>query len=133
TTSVSLSTTRPPAEIGLQNRGALADLFEPALGDLGAVIEGHDPIADPADDRHIVLDQEHRNPSGADTLDVSHELMGLGRVHSRRRLVQQQQPRLGSEGAYDLEATPVGVGEGPGWPAGAREEPIPEEPQQLGP
>src|SRR5437667_12343017 len=47
-------------------------------------------------------------------------------------LVQQQQPRVGSEGAGDLEATPVGVGEGPGWPAGAREEPIPEEPQQLG-
>ncbi len=52
---------------------------------------------------HVVLDQQHGDAAVAHLADELHQLDGLGRVHARRRLVEQQELGLGGEGARDLE------------------------------
>jgi hypothetical protein len=55
----------------------------------------HDPVGDVHDQPHVVLDEDHRDPQLV--LDVEDEpghVLGLLEVHTRHRLVEQQQ--LGS-------------------------------------
>jgi hypothetical protein len=41
-----------------------------------------------------------------------HRVLGLGRVHARGRLVQEEEPGLGGEGAGDLHPALGAVGQG---------------------
>src|SRR4030095_8993624 len=48
------------AEVGLDHLGVSLDLGRRALGDARAVVEHGDPVGDPHDHLHLVLDEEHR-------------------------------------------------------------------------
>ena len=59
-----------------------------------------------------MLDQEHRKVLFVtEARDEAREVGSLLRVHARRRLVEQQQLRLGRERTRDLESALVAVGE----------------------
>lgn len=53
-----------------------------------------------------MLDKHDGDAEGVTDLDdIRHELRGLGRVHAGGRLVEQQQLRVGSKRADDLQTT----------------------------
>jgi len=84
-----------------------------ALGDLHAVVEHGDALADAHHDFHRVLHEEDREAELLlDLLDQADELGFLGRVHAGRGLVQQEELRLCRQAADDLEAALLAVGRG---------------------
>ena len=102
------------------------DLLRRALGDLLAVVEDGDPLADAHHHLHVVLDQQ----DGQLEL-VAQPLMSrvicarLAGVHAGRRLVQQEQLRLAGQRARQLEPALVAVGQvlGPARPRSAARRP----------
>ena len=79
------------------------------------VIEHRDRLADSHNQIHIVFDQHDGDLERVPDLDdVLHQLRRLGRVHARRRLVQQKQGRVGTQGADDLQPALGAVGQGAG-------------------
>src|SRR3546814_5115027 len=46
------------AEVGLDDAGVVEDLGGRALGDDGAELERHHAVAEPREERHVVLDDE---------------------------------------------------------------------------
>ena len=74
------------------------------VGDLAAEIEHDDAIHQPHDQRHVVLDQQHRAERSRRTMSrrMMGELMLLDLVEPRRRLVEQHQRRLARHRAGDL-------------------------------
>ena len=103
---------RSLAQVGLDHPGVSADLVRGALGDLLAVVEHRDPVADAHDHPHVVLDEQDRDAQlPADAGDEVGHLAGLDRVHAGRRLVEQQEARLAGERAGDLQAALVAVGQ----------------------
>ena len=83
-----------------------------ALGDLLAVVEDGDPVADAHDDAHVVLDEQDRQPSSSRMRPISAVIVArLDGVHARRRLVEQQQLRLAGQRARDLQPPLVAVGQ----------------------
>src|SRR5512136_2145003 len=104
------------SQVGLDDLGVAADLQGGALGDLSAVIEDHDPVADPHHQLHVMLDQEDGNSLVADLPDNLAEGLRLLGVHSRGRFIQEQELPPGSQGDPDLQAALVSVREvsGPG-------------------
>ena len=103
---------RSAAEVRLDHQLVRRDLLERALGDLGAVVEGDDPVRDALDDVHVVLDHEDRVAAvRAQLLDQLRDLVRLGRVHPGGGLVEQEQARIGRHRAGDLQAAPVRVRE----------------------
>src|SRR5260221_7384953 len=88
--SVSLSMRGAPPEIGLEHGRMAAHALEVALGDLDAMIQRDDPVADAAHEPHVVLDHEDGDTPVANAQNVTHQLARLGRVHPRGRLVEKQ-------------------------------------------
>ena len=88
------------------------DLGRRPFGDLLAVVEDRDPVADAHDHAHVVLDEQDRQAQLVpDPAEEGHHRGRLGRVHARRRLVEQQQLGPGRERSGDLEAALVAVGQ----------------------
>src|SRR6185369_4975726 len=109
--TLSRSILRRP-EVGLDHLRIVADLLRRALGDLLAEVEHRDPVRDPHDHRHVVLDQEHRQ--AARRGDLTHERRGLFRLtrrHARRGLVEEQEGGFGGERQTDLEVALLTVRE----------------------
>ena len=76
------------------------------------MVEHEDVVADPHDDAHVVLDEQDREAEVTpEPIDETGHGRRLVRVHPRGRLVEQQQGRLAREGARQLEATLVAVGQ----------------------
>jgi hypothetical protein len=75
-----------------------------AFGQLAPVVEHDDVLRHLHHQLHVVLDQHHGDAARRGAADELLDLVRLVRVQSRRRLIQQQQPRLGGERARDLEA-----------------------------
>ena len=88
-----------------------------ALGDLLAVVEHRDPVADAHDHLHVVLDEEDRQAELAPQLvDQRHHLGGLARVHARR----SARPAAGASGRCRAPGRPrAGAGRrtAGSWPA----------------
>src|SRR5215470_20404238 len=99
--SVSKDLVRP--EVGPDHLGVPLDRAGRALGDRAAIVEHDDAVAEPHDQVHVVLDQEHAQPARADALDEPHQPLGLDRVEPGRRLVQQQHRWIGGEGHREPE------------------------------
>src|SRR4051812_3277679 len=79
-------------QVGLDDPRVLADLGRRALGDLLAVVQDRDVVRDVHDHLHVVLDQEDGDVLlGAQLLHELAQLLGLLRVHARRRLVEEQE------------------------------------------
>ena len=85
------------------------------------------------DDVELVLDHDdrHRREIAAKLDQQVRELMALGRVHARGRLVEQQQVGARSKRAGDVEPAAIGVGEAVGRAVAARPKPIAKEPHGL--
>ena len=79
-------------------------------------------LAGAHDEAHVVLDEEDRDAALLDLVDEVEELVGLLLVHAAGRLVEDEELRLGGEGASDLESPLVAVGQVLGEIAGAVEE-----------
>ena len=71
--------------------------------DDAAEVEHVDPFASAHDERHVVLDEEHRQSRAGDLAQQRAEGCGLGLVESRRRLVEQQHARLRRECPSQLD------------------------------
>jgi len=55
------------------------------------VVQHHQPVAQPHGHPHVVLDQEHRQPVGADGSNERFQLGDLLVAQSGKRLIQQQE------------------------------------------
>ena len=86
------------------------DLRGRALSDLLAVVEHDDPVAQTHHELHVVLDEEHGEPSAPYALDQAHEPLGLDGVEPGGGLVQQEYRRVGGEGDGEPERIMVRVG-----------------------
>ncbi len=82
-----------------------------AFGDLLAEVEHGDRVADAHDDVHVVLDQDQRDAMVADLADDRHQLLDVGRGEAGGRLVEQQELRIESQSAADLEQALLAVGQ----------------------
>src|SRR5688572_12545666 len=108
------------AQIRFDHLRIALNLLRPTLGDLAAVVEHHDPVADAHHQAHVVLDQEHRDTAASDGGDQLSERDALGRVHPCGGFVQGEQPGLGGKRSRDLETALVAVGQAARRGVGAR-------------
>ena len=98
-------------QVGGDHRRVVADLGRRALGDLAAELEHDDPVGDPHDQPHVVLDEQDRVARSRILRISSIKSSLLGRVEARGRLVEAEQ--LGSRGhrSGDLQPPLVAVGQ----------------------
>ena len=101
---------RVRAQIRADDFGILRHLLGRAFGDLFAVVEHDDAVADAHDEPHVVLDEHDRDAHLV--ANVAHHVdqifFFLG-VHARARLVEQEQPRLERKCARELDLLPDAV------------------------
>ena len=110
------------AEVGADHLRVGAHLGRRPVGDQPAEVEHGHPVGDAHDQAHVVLDEEDGDLQPlADVADGGRHLAGLGGVHARHRLVEQQDRGLDAEGARHLDALLVAVGELAG---GQSEDPV---------
>src|SRR5881409_2628755 len=119
------------AEIGLNDPLIGLDGARRSFGDLLAVIEDEYHLAESHDDLHVVLDEQHRLAGIPQPRDGVEQIVEEGAVHAGRRLVEQDQRRVGHEHAHELDELLLAVGEIAGVLAGQR--PQPHEVQELAP
>src|SRR3954454_22186358 len=101
--SAILSTGGLATEIDADDLGIVGDDTRRAFGDLDAVIDADDTVADPPDDAHVMLDQQHGDAAFLYPLDHRDEPRPLIGVQPGGRLVEQEEARRGGEGDGDLE------------------------------
>ena len=100
------------AQVGLDHLRVLADSRRRALGDLLAEVSARRCGRTAHHQLHVVLDQQHGVRRSSRMRSISSRSSDfLGRVHAGRRLVQEQQLRLGGQRAGDLQAALVAVGQ----------------------
>src|SRR3954447_19211321 len=80
-----------PAEIGGYDVGVGLDFSRRALGDLATEIDHRDTAGNLHHEAHVVLDEEHCDAAGVNTLDNVGERRGLLGVEPGSRLVEEQQ------------------------------------------
>src|SRR6266545_3307528 len=88
TVTLTIFRNHSPPQVRLDHMRVVADLLRLPLGDLLPEVEDRDPVRDPHDYLHVVLDQQDRDPFVSDPLDQPHQGRLLSRVHPGRRLVQ---------------------------------------------
>src|SRR5689334_4672454 len=93
------------AEIGSDDLVVPAHLVGRAVGDLASIVEHYDALRDIHDHAHVVLDQ---HDGGAvmvvDVEDEAAHVLLFLEVHPGHRLVEEEQRRLGGQGAAELDA-----------------------------
>src|SRR6266568_1076286 len=99
------------AEVGFDDARVGLDRGRRALGDLLPVLQHHDVLAGAHDEAHVVLDEQDGDAAPLDLADELDEEVRLLLVHPPGRLVEDEQLRVGGEGAGDLEPALVAVGE----------------------
>src|SRR5258706_2798511 len=114
-TWTSLSSSMPGlAEVGRDDIRIGSNRCRIALGDELAVVEDLDPIAQAHDERDVVGDEDDRDRQlVAQSPDQAEQVLRLDRVHAGVRLVEEEDPRLETDGAGDLEPALVSVREAP--------------------
>jgi hypothetical protein len=120
-------------EVGLDDPAVVADRFRGTLGELPAVVEDGDAVREPHHHAHVVLDEEDRDAGVADLPDELGQHGRLVRVGACRRLVEEQQPRLGGKRAGDLETALRAVGQLSGQRVRLRRQADPLEERHTGP
>jgi hypothetical protein len=106
-------------EIGGDHVGVLLDGRRGPLGDDAAVVEDDDAVGHAHDHRHVVLDEEDRDPLLLDGAEELHEARGLGGVHAGDWLVEEQHGGLGRERERHPDEALVAVGQSAGKLEGA--------------
>src|SRR5712691_4645526 len=117
----------PSAEVGFDDSWIAVDLLGQAFGDLHAVVHNDDAIRDLHHQRHVVLDEEDRQPAVAHRADEARDLDPLIWVHAVRGFVEQQQLGARRQCASHLGAAAVRVGEAERRIIEPRLEPLAEE------
>src|SRR3954463_11765839 len=97
------------SEISLDHLRVALDLRRPPLGELAAVVQHRDLVADAHHHVHVVLDEHDGTAGVADAAEAAREIGRLCLVEAGRRLVQENQRGLGDEGARYLEQPPMPV------------------------
>ena len=97
------------AEVGLLDPRVAADHRRVTDGDDLAEVEDPDRVADAHHQVHVVLDHQDAHALGGEVLEQVAEVVGLGLVEARGRLVEQQQPGGAGQAAGQLEQ-PGGAG-----------------------
>ena len=104
----------PAAEVGLDDPGVRCDVAGPAFGDLLAVVHHCDALGNAHHHPHVMLDEQDRYAQlVSQAADEARRLLGLGGVHPRGRLVEEEKPRLGGQGACDFHPPLGAVGQAP--------------------
>ena len=83
------------------------------FGDRPSEVQHQDAVADGHHHLHVVLDQQDGHALVPDAPDQADQLLALALVHAGGRLVQEEEPRAGGQGAGDLEPPLVPVGQVP--------------------
>src|SRR6266581_985889 len=122
----------PPAEVGVEHALVTLDLGGWALGDLDAPVHDEDPLAVVHDDVHVVLDDRDRLAHLLKPVDVVEQVLEQRPVDAGRRLVEQDQVRIGHEGPRELQELLLPVGEAPAV-LGAQGREVDERDELLGP
>src|SRR3990172_2894059 len=81
------------------------------LGELLAVVEDEDGLAEPHHDLHVVLDQQHGLAPVPERAHGLQQLVEQGPVDTGRRLVEQDQLGIGHEHADELDELLLAVGQ----------------------
>src|SRR5712691_2300763 len=123
TTTASAATGTPASlatEVGFND--SLVGLDDPGrpLGDLVAVVENEHDLAQPHDDLHVVLHEQHRLALVAEAADGLEQVVEERAVHAGGRLVEQDQRRVAHEHPHELDQLLLAVGEIAGVLAGER-------------
>src|SRR5690606_38751345 len=79
------------AQVGGDDLGIVRHLVGRAVRDDPPELQHDDPVRDPTDQAHVVLDEQHGVPVVADVADEVHEGLLLRRVEARRGLVEAQE------------------------------------------
>src|SRR5512132_174761 len=104
-TSFSSSSGILASEIGLDHVGVLLHLARRSLRDLPPEVQDVNALADAHDERHVMLDdQDGQVEVLPQPPDQRAELAHLLVVEAPGRLVEQQEPGAGDEGAGELDA-----------------------------
>jgi hypothetical protein len=99
-----------PSQVQVVHERVAADLGGCPLDDHGSVVHHRDPLGHGEGDIHVVFDQQHGHIRVEGQQQRGQQLP-LGARQTRRRLVEQQHPRLGDEGEPDLELPLLAVRE----------------------
>ena len=103
---------RLASEVRSDHRRVLRDRCRRAIGNLSAEVENGDVAADAHHQPHVVVDEQDGQAVLVELLDQRPYPVLLGRVHSRGRLIEDQQMRIERERSGDLEPSLVAVGQG---------------------
>ena len=102
------------SKVGGDDLLVLLDVLRDAAGDELAVVEAVHLVGDVHDQIDVVLDQEDGHARIPDRLDPRYQVLPLARVHTRGRLVKQQELGLRCQSAGDLDQTLLTVREAGG-------------------
>ena len=91
------------AQICIDHRGVVAEAAGERLGDHLALCHHHHPVADVADDVHVVFDEHHGHTLVAQRLDVFEQALGQRRVHPGHRFVEHDDLGIGHQRACHLQ------------------------------
>ena len=99
-------------EVGLEDLRVVLDVGRRPLRDAPPEVQDGHPIRYPHDERHVVLDEQDRDPEfGSNVTDrLGHAPRLLG-AHTRDRLVEEQEGGLAAQGSAELQALAVAVGQ----------------------
>jgi hypothetical protein len=92
------------AKVGIDDPLVVHDFVWPAIRDLLAMVEHNDPIGDPHDNTHDVLDDEDRDATVPDVADEPYRLLALFGIEACREFIEQEQFRLACKGTGQLQA-----------------------------
>ena len=99
------------AEIGAQDRRVAPDRGRCPPRDRAPGIHDEDMVGDAHHQRHVVLDQHHRDAAVGDPADQPGQPVGVGPRQAGGRLVEEQHCRAAGERPGDLHEPPVDVGQ----------------------
>src|SRR5262249_34461901 len=94
---------------GCDDGGVALHLRGNTLGDLLAVIEHGNPVAQAHHEPHVVLDEKQRLAVGADALKQALQIRGFRRVHPGGGLVEGERVGRGRKGGGDFQPPLVAV------------------------
>jgi hypothetical protein len=83
--------------------GIVGHFLGGALGDLGAELNAHQPVAQVHDQLHDVFDHQDRDPLVADFENQGDHVLELAFAQSRCQFVQEKQFRTGSQGTGQVQ------------------------------
>src|SRR3989475_19234 len=121
TTTANATTGTPaslPAEVRFNDALVGLDDAGRAFGDLVAVVEDEHDLAQPHDDLHVVLDQQHGLALVAQTAHGVEQVVEEGAVDAGRRLVEQDQRGIAHEHPHELDELLLAIGQVTGVLAG---------------